>query len=283
MLSYGSTGFGKRPIEDDSEQPRTAATHGVLTSGMGTLEISHIAPPPKTHIAPFESSLCRCHRPTQLGAWAARNFAPMGPSSVAPLDISALRFESCGLQWGSTLEFIRVYLFGVLLVSLRPLVLCIDDNVLVLAIRKSLLESRDFRVLTAEDGPAGLEIVNRKPVDVVIIDYEMPGMDGGAVAKELRRRQPNLPILLVSGFTGKIPESLLAIVDGFIAKGSSPDLLINEVVRVTEAETKQPEPAQPFEVSKKHIRPSHKRVGPSKRQRHSSKHKLQRCRRYRNR
>jgi CheY-like chemotaxis protein len=160
-------------------------------------------------------------------------------------------------------------------------VLCIDDNVLVLAIRKSLLESRDFRVLTAEDGPAGLEILNRKPIDVVIVDYEMPGMDGGAVAKELRRRHPNLPILLVSGFAGKIPESLLAIVDGFIAKGSSPDLLIKEVVRVTEAKAKRPEPVQTVDVSRRHIRPSHKQVGPSKRQRHSSKHKLQRCRRYR--
>jgi CheY-like chemotaxis protein len=167
-------------------------------------------------------------------------------------------------------------------VSLRPVVLCIDDNVLVLAIRKSLLESRDFRVLTAEDGPAGLEIVNRKPVDVVIVDYEMPGMDGATVAKELRRKHPNLPILLVSGFAGRIPEPLLAIVDGFIAKGSSPDLLIKEVKRVTEAKPKRPEP-QMFDVSRKHIRQSHKRVVPSKQQLRGSKHRLQRCRQYRNR
>ena len=167
--------------------------------------------------------------------------------------------------------------------SLRPVVLCIDDNALVLAIRKSLLESRDFRVLTAEDGPAGLEIANRKPVDVVIVDYEMPGMDGATVAKELRRKHPNLPILLVSGFAGRIPEPLLAIVDGFIAKGSSPDLLINEVMRVIQAKTERPEPAQTFDVSRKHIRQSHKRVVSLKRQRKGSKHRLQRCRRYRNR
>lgn len=167
--------------------------------------------------------------------------------------------------------------------ALRPVVLCIDDNVLVLAIRKSLLESRDFRVLTAEDGPAGLEIVNREPIDVVIVDYEMPAVDGGTIARELRRKHPNLPILLVSGFAGKIPESLLAIVDGFIAKGSSPDLLINEVVRVTATKAKRPEPAQVLDVSGKHIRQSHKRVGRSKRQRKGSKHRLQRCRRYRNR
>ena len=167
--------------------------------------------------------------------------------------------------------------------SLRPVVLCIDDNVLVLAIRKSVLESRDFRVLTAEDGPAGLEIVNGEAIDVVIVDYEMPGMDGATVAKELRRKHPNLPILIGSGFAGKIPESLLAIVDGFIAKGSSPDLLVNEVLRITEAKAKQPEPAQIFDVSRKRISQSHKRIRPSQRQRKGSESRLQRCRRFRNR
>lgn len=167
--------------------------------------------------------------------------------------------------------------------SLRPVVLCIDDNALVLAIRKSLLESRDFRVLTAEDGPAGLEIANRKPVDVVIVDYEMPGMDGATVAKELRRKHPNLPILLVSGFAGKIPESLLAVVDGFIAKGSSPAILLKEVERVTEAKTNRPEPSPTLDAYRKHARHSHKLVAPSKPQRQSSKQRPQRCRRYRNR
>lgn len=162
--------------------------------------------------------------------------------------------------------------------SLRPVVLCIDDNALVLAIRKSLLESRDFRVLTAEDGPAGLEIANRKPVDIVIVDYEMPGMDGATVAKELRRRHPNLPILLVSGFAGKIPEALLAVVDGFIAKGSSPAILLKEVERVTEAKTNRP-----LDAYRKPARHSHKLVAPSKPQRQSSKQRPQRCRRYRNR
>lgn len=162
--------------------------------------------------------------------------------------------------------------------SLRPVVLCIDDNVLVLAIRKSLLESRDFRVLTAEDGPAGLEIVNRKPVDAVIVDYEMPGMDGGTVARELRRKHPSLPILLVSGFTGKIPEPLLAIVDGFIAKGSSPAILLKEVERVVEAKSKRPEPSQTFDAYRKRVRHSHKLIASSKPQRQGSKRWLQRCR-----
>jgi CheY-like chemotaxis protein len=44
----------------------------------------------------------------------------------------------------------------------------------------------------------GLAIVDREPIDVVILDYLMPGMDGGMVAKELRRRCPDVAILLSS-------------------------------------------------------------------------------------
>ena len=113
-----------------------------------------------------------------------------------------------------------------------PTVLCIDDDVLLLAIRKALLESNDFRVFTAENGPIGLEIANREHIEIVILDYQMPGMDGGTVAKELRRIRPDLAILLSSGLR-EIPESLLAIVDGFVPKGSSFDDLKKEIARVT--------------------------------------------------
>ena len=113
-----------------------------------------------------------------------------------------------------------------------PTILCIDDNVLTLAIRKAMLESRDYRVFTAENGPAGVEIANREQIDVIILDYNMPGMDGGVVAEELRTKHPEVAILLLSGFPSKIPDSLLAIVDGFVYKGSSPTVLLQEVERV---------------------------------------------------
>ncbi|HZP17092.1 MAG TPA: response regulator, partial [Terriglobales bacterium] len=97
--------------------------------------------------------------------------------------------------------------------SRSPAVLCIDDNVLGLAVRKAMLETRDYTVFTAENGPAGLEIAARQPIDLVVLDYEMPEMDGGRVAQRLRRDCPSVPILLLTGYPGRIPKSLLAAVD----------------------------------------------------------------------
>lgn len=111
-------------------------------------------------------------------------------------------------------------------------VLCIDDNDCGLKIRKLLLESKGFRVLTAQDGPAGLEMVRREHVDLIILDYAMPGMDGEEVARRLRTQSPQIPILLLSGFEGSIPDSLFSMVDGFVEKGKPAALLISEVERL---------------------------------------------------
>jgi len=124
--------------------------------------------------------------------------------------------------------------------------------------RKALLESSDFKVLTAENGPAGLAIANRERIDVVILDYSMPGMDGGRVAAELRRTCPNVAILLSSGMQ-KIPESVLALMDGVVAKGTSSATLIKEIERVTTRKARPlAQPQVPNEVDweepKKHSR-----------------------------
>lgn len=117
--------------------------------------------------------------------------------------------------------------------SNQLVVLCIDDNASGLNIRKLLLQSKGFRVLIARDGRTGLEIVRRERVDAVVLDYSMPGMDGEEVATRLRSQHPEIPILLLTGFPGSVPESLLAMVDGFVQKGHPAALLIGEVERLT--------------------------------------------------
>ena len=63
-----------------------------------------------------------------------------------------------------------------------PLILCVDDEVVGLRVRKILLERAGYRVLTAEDGRSGIDLFASEPVDAVVLDYAMPGMHGGEVA-----------------------------------------------------------------------------------------------------
>jgi CheY-like chemotaxis protein len=95
--------------------------------------------------------------------------------------------------------------------------LCIDDNEDVLECEKSFLESFGYTVLTAASGGKGLELASMNPVDLVIVDYLMPQMNGHEVAIEMRRLRPQTPIILLTGAVD-IPEQALKQVDAFIAK-----------------------------------------------------------------
>lgn len=96
-------------------------------------------------------------------------------------------------------------------------VLCIDDNQEVLECEKAFLESFGYTVLTASSGSRGLEMASLQPVDVVIVDYFMPEMNGHEVAIEMRRLRPQAPIIMLSG-AADIPERALKSVDAFVAK-----------------------------------------------------------------
>jgi CheY-like chemotaxis protein len=95
--------------------------------------------------------------------------------------------------------------------------LCIDDNEDVLECQKSFLESFGYSVLTAASGGKGLELASKYSVDVVILDYFMPGMNGQEVAVEMKRLRPLAPIIMLSGAVD-VPQQALKWVDAFIAK-----------------------------------------------------------------
>jgi len=80
-----------------------------------------------------------------------------------------------------------------------PTILVIDDDAAVCAAIEAMLTCRGFGVCVAPDGPTGLEVVEDMSFDAVIVDICMPSMDGLATARELRRRDPNLPVIAISG------------------------------------------------------------------------------------
>jgi len=95
--------------------------------------------------------------------------------------------------------------------------LCIDDNEDVLECEKSFLETFGYTVLTAPSGGKGLELASIHSVDVVIVDYFMPEMNGAEVAIEMKRLRPQAPIIMLSGAVD-VPEQALKWVDAFIPK-----------------------------------------------------------------
>ncbi len=72
-------------------------------------------------------------------------------------------------------------------------VLCVDDEPVGLEVRRMLLERAGYKVFTALDGPAGLEIFAREPIEAVVLDFSMPGMNGGEVASNMRGGQAKHP------------------------------------------------------------------------------------------
>jgi len=112
-------------------------------------------------------------------------------------------------------------------------ILCIDDYRSGLAIRKLLLEAHGFGVLTAFSGQAGLAMLDMFSVDAVVLDYQMDGMDGEAVATQIRRKHPSLPIVLLSGYRSEIPERLLQMVDALLVKGQPVEALFTALEAVT--------------------------------------------------
>jgi CheY-like chemotaxis protein len=108
------------------------------------------------------------------------------------------------------------------------LVLCVDDDMVGLQVRKLLLERSGYRVLTALDGALGLDIFAREAVEAVVLDYSMPGMDGGQVAIRMRQCKPHVPILLLSAYVGLSAE-IISLVDLYMTKGEGPKMLLQKL------------------------------------------------------
>ena len=117
--------------------------------------------------------------------------------------------------------------------KLGKIVLCIDDNNDLLECEKEFLESFGYTVLTAPSGCKALELASVHSIDVVVVDYLMPEMDGHEVAVRMRRLRPQAPIIMLSGAVD-IPEQALKSVDALVAKDQLASHLLNAIVRLQE-------------------------------------------------
>ena len=110
----------------------------------------------------------------------------------------------------------------------RPVVLCVDDEWNGLEGRKMLLEKARCNVLVATSGADALQLFASHPVDLVLLDYHMLGMNGDVVAEHMKAGEPDVPIALLSADDG-LPETALKWVDAFVSKSESPANLLQIV------------------------------------------------------
>ncbi|MCA9558752.1 MAG: sigma 54-interacting transcriptional regulator [Myxococcales bacterium] len=112
-------------------------------------------------------------------------------------------------------------------------VLAVDDDPGLLRLVSLRLRGAGFDVVTAPDGATALARLQDAPVDLVLTDLRMDGMDGMALFERVRAQHPSLPVLILTAH-GTIPEAVEATrrgVAGFLTKPFEGEALVAEVER----------------------------------------------------
>ncbi len=118
--------------------------------------------------------------------------------------------------------------------SARPTVLVVDDERSLLSLLSLVFETEGYRVICVSNGREALRQFSAQPIDVVVLDYLMPVMNGGEVARQMRAINPAVPIIMLSASL-TVPEDTRALVNEFVQKGMGTDALLQAVQRALAA------------------------------------------------
>jgi putative two-component system response regulator len=115
----------------------------------------------------------------------------------------------------------------------RPRVLCVDDERIILQLVERLLARQGYEPTTFSDPVAAVAAFEPGTFDAVMTDIHMPGMDGLALMHALRERQPDLPVIVVTGH-GTVETAIQALregASGMLVKPFTGEELLSEVKR----------------------------------------------------
>jgi len=117
-----------------------------------------------------------------------------------------------------------------------PRILLVDDEIPQLLLRAQVMSLRGFPVLTAESPGDAIAILAEEAIEkieLVVVDYNMPGMNGCDLADLLKVMRPELKIILYSGATD-VPRNEMTGIDTFVSKADGITALIAEVAELTQ-------------------------------------------------
>lgn len=122
--------------------------------------------------------------------------------------------------------------------------LIIEDNEQNLYMMRFLLERSGFVVIGAENGYKGIELAKTCAPAAILLDIQLPGMDGYAVAAELKKRKEldHIPIIAVTSYAmvGDRENILAAGATGYIEKPINPESFVAEIMQYLPEEQDKP-------------------------------------------
>jgi CheY-like chemotaxis protein len=118
---------------------------------------------------------------------------------------------------------------------MKPKVLLIEDHEQNRYLASFLLKKHGYAVVSASDGPAGIKLARTVKPALILLDIQLPLMDGYTVARELRSEPAlrNIPIIAVTSYAmvGDREKSLAAGCNGYLEKPINPDTFVTEIER----------------------------------------------------
>jgi len=84
-------------------------------------------------------------------------------------------------------------------------VLCVENHMEYLDALKYMLETAGYEVVSATTGSQGLSMLTTRPIQGVLLEYDLPDATGAAVRAEMKRIKPEVPVLLFAGVGSQTP------------------------------------------------------------------------------
>jgi len=110
-------------------------------------------------------------------------------------------------------------------------ILLVDDEPEIIEVLQRMLEIERFNVFTAKSGEDGLQIIKKHIIHAVVSDIVMPQMSGVDLLKNIKKDNPEIPVILITGYSGKYkPEDIMASgADGYFRKPFKNTELVNNL------------------------------------------------------
>ena len=101
-----------------------------------------------------------------------------------------------------------------------PTLLCIHRD----PARLRVLQENGYKLLTAANGHEGLQLFGSRPVDAIVLEYNLGLLDGAVIASEIKQVKPNIPIVMVAEHE-ELPAGALQSVDVLVSTSDPPHFL----------------------------------------------------------